>query len=166
MGRKLNKIKTRIETKKEGRREGQQGVKRKNKKRTGRTDCLDVVSDKAILYKRYNNQLRQITRMLKNSGKAAKKRDKAKTAFTRVFKAISGASLNGTACPNEPSEKPNATQAFNVLKDCNTTAFSICNEAVLPDKDETLAETCKKAMSEAVNAFEVYSFKDCKVLLS
>ena len=96
--------------------------------------------------------------MLKNSEKAKKKRDKAKTAFNRVFKAISEASLKGTSCPNEPLEKNSAIKAYQVLMDCNTTAYDLCNEAVLSTEDIDLANTCKNHMSDSINDFEVNLF--------
>ena len=155
IGRKVNKVKGSIESTKERSKQGIQRTEKKTNQTTGGNDCIDVVSDKAILYKRYNNQLRQITRMLQKSKKAESKRDKAKTEFNRASKAISGATLDGTSCPGAPSEKSNSIQAYKMLQECKTTAFSICGEAVLPTSDKSLAETCKEAMETAVKAFEV-----------
>jgi len=127
-------------------------------KKQARITC-NIDFDLVKKYQKHSNQRRQIDRMLKKSTKSEKFKNESLTNFTRVFQAISGASYDGTACPNEPSEQPAANTAYQTLKECNVTAVNMCNLAVLNDTFRAKAEECLTQLKAFTNAYE--NCKNC-----
>ena len=131
--------------------------KSKQNKYSSRIDCtISGLLDNTKLYRKYNNQQRQIIRMLGKSAKAESKANKSVTAFQRLLQAIRNTSASNNSCPGTPFIRETALNV-GVLEACNVTASKMCSEAVLNASDVSDADNCLTQFKSFIAEYDVSS---------
>ena len=140
--------------KKKARKLKEKRLREMGKKNRNENCTISGLLDNTKLYRKYNNQQRQIIRMLGKSSKAASKANKSTTTFQRLLKAIKNVSAVNTSCPGCPASRKLGLR-YEVLEECNVTAFGICSEAVLSNSNVSNAENCLTKFKSFIKDYDV-----------